>query len=85
MELFKDYGNSIVLIRFNPDSFIDSNGKKHVTCFNYHKTTGVPIISSEKRWNERLKTLKITIEKYMNIIPEKEITVEQLFYDGYIE
>jgi hypothetical protein len=56
-----------------------------VTCSNYHKTTGVPIISSEKRWNERLKTLKITIEKYMNIIPEKEITVEELFYDGYIE
>lgn len=85
MQLFEDLGSRpLVLIRFNPDSYIDVNGKKHISCFTYHKMTGVPMISSEKRWNDRLNALKNTIEKYTNIVPEKEVTVEQLFYESSI-
>jgi hypothetical protein len=84
MELSEDYNkNPIVLFRFNPDSYIDKNGKKHQSCFSYDMTTGVPMIENEADWNYRLTTLKESIEKYINRVPEKEITVVHLFYDGY--
>ena len=41
------------------------------------------MIDDKNLWNNRLETLKQTIEKYINNIPEKEITIEQLFYDNY--
>lgn len=85
MQLFEDLGNRpIVFIRFNPDSYIDVIGKKHLSCFSYHKLTGIPMIISENRWNQRLNILKNTMEKYIKIIPEKEISIEQLFYDGFL-
>jgi hypothetical protein len=82
MQLFEDLGNRpIVFIRFNPDSYVDIIGKKHLSCFSYHKLTGIPIISSENRWNQRLNKLKTTIEKYTTVVPDKEISIEQLFYN----
>ena len=84
MELYRDYNKKpIVLFRFNPDSYVDKNGKKHLSCFSYDITTCGPMIENEAEWNNRLFTLKKSIEKYMNIVPEKEITVEQLYYDGF--
>jgi hypothetical protein len=84
MELSEDYKKApIVLFRFNPDSYIDKKGKKNLSCFSYDKTTSAPIIASESRWNNRLNILKTEIEKYINIVPKKEITIVQLFYDGY--
>jgi Holliday junction resolvasome RuvABC endonuclease subunit len=32
-------------------------------------------------WNNRLEVLRKAVEKNINNIPEKEVTVEQLFYD----
>ena len=82
MELFQDLGNRpIVFIRFNPDSYIDKNNNKIDSCFNYHKITGVPIIANKKLWNQRLKTLKSKIQYYINNIPEKEVTIEKLYYN----
>ena len=67
IELSEDYNkNPIVLFRFNPDSYIDKNGKKHQSCFSYDMTTGVPMIENEADWNYRLTTLKESIEKYIN-------------------
>jgi hypothetical protein len=82
MLLFQDLANRpIIFIRFNPDKYINENGEKIKSCFKYHKTTGVPIIDDKEDWNKRLETLKIKIEKHINNIPEKEVTIEQLFYD----
>ena len=84
MMLFEDLASRpIVFIRFNPDKYTDKNGNNINSCFKYHKTLGVPMIDNEFIWNKRLETLKITIEKHINNIPEKEITIEQLFYDNY--
>lgn len=84
MELFQDLGNRpIVFIRFNPDSYIDKNNNKINSCFNYHKTSGVPIIVNKKLWNQRLDTLKSKIQYYIDNIPEKEVTIEKLYYDNY--
>ena len=83
MELFIDLANRpIVIIRFNPDSYLDENNKKIQSCFKYHKTRGIPIISNEEIWNSRLELLKSTIIKYINTIPIKEVTIEKLFYNN---
>ena len=83
-DIYTDLGDrSIVLIRFNPDSYIDSNKQKHSTCFNYHKRFGVPYIVDQTKWEDRLNTLKSRIEHHINNIPNDLVTIEHLFYDGY--
>jgi hypothetical protein len=82
MLIFQDLGNRpLVLLRFNPDKYIDENGKVVDSCFKYHKTTGVCMIDDKVMWKNRLEALKEAIEKNINNIPTKEVTVEQLFYD----
>lgn len=79
MELFQDFGNRpIVFIRFNPDNYINEDGKKILSSF---KSFDVPMIRNPKEWSNRLKLLKETIEKHLVEIPSKEITYEYLFYD----
>lgn len=81
MQLFEDLANRpSVFIRFNPDKYT-KNGKVIKSCFKYHKTSGVPIINDEIEWNKRLELLKITIDNYITNIPEKEVTIKQLYYD----
>jgi hypothetical protein len=84
MELFQDFGNRpIVFIRFNPDSYVNEDGKRIHSSFKMHKKLDVPIIRDSKEWENRLNLLKYTINKWLNIIPEKEITCKYLFYDFY--
>ena len=81
MELFQDFGNRpIIFIRFNPDSYMKNN-KKINSSFKMHKSLDVPIIKNNKEWDLRLALLKETINKFLETIPEKEITNEYLFYD----
>ena len=82
MELFQDFGNRpIIFIRFNPDNYINKENKKILSSFKYHKSTGIPLIRDKKEWNNRLSIVKEMIKKYLNIIPEKEVTNVFLFYD----
>lgn len=82
MLIFRDLGERpIVFIRFNPDKYIDKNGKTVKSCFIYHKTSGIPIIYDKNSWHFRLEKLKIIIEKYIVIIPEKEVSLESLFFN----
>jgi hypothetical protein len=83
MELFQDFGNRpIVFIRFNPDSYINEDGKKVLSSFKMHKALDVPVIREPKEWLSRLNVLKETIGKWLNVIPSKEVTYEYLFYDS---
>ena len=78
----RNIGNRpLIYIRFNPDAYINEHGNKILSSFKYHKTLDVPIVAVEKEWNHRLNILKKTINKWLNLIPEKEITNEYLFYD----
>jgi hypothetical protein len=82
MELFQDLGHRpIVFIRFNPDKYINSENEKVDSCFKYHKQSGVPVIKNKKIWNNRLQELKNKISYHIANIPDKEITVEYLYYD----
>ena len=82
MELFQDFGNRpIIFIRFNPDTYINEQNKKIVSSFKYHNKLGVPLIRNKEEWDNRLDLLKITINKWLITIPNKEITIEKLFFD----
>jgi hypothetical protein len=81
VELIEDSGDKqIVIIRFNPDKYIDENGKKIKSCFKIDKDSGVCIIDDEDNWKNRLETLKNTVIKYIKNIPENKVTIEHLFY-----
>ena len=48
MELFEDLGRRpLVMIRFNPDGYIDKNSKEVKSCFSYRKPLGVPYIPTK--------------------------------------
>lgn len=81
MELFTDIGNRpLIMIRFNPDSYISKNQNIN-SSFKYHKTTGVPMIRDNVEWTNRLSKVKEAIDDSLQNIPEKEISIISLFYD----
>lgn len=60
MEIFQDLGmRPLVVIRFNPDDYINSESLGVRSCFTYHRATGVPIISNsmKQKWSDRMKVL----------------------------
>jgi hypothetical protein len=88
MQLFKDLGNRpLVLIRFNPDTYVDENEEKVQGCFipltkveDIHKKRFYNI--NEKEWVRRLNILEQKIKEYLSLdtFPNKEITEIKLFY-----
>jgi hypothetical protein len=86
MQLSQDVGHRpIVLIRFNPDSYINQNGEKIVSCWGTTQKTGIIKLKNNKQieWNERLDSLKQQIDYWSNPknITEKTIEIIQLFYN----
>lgn len=82
MELFEDLGNRpIVFVRFNPDSYVSSEEEKTPGCFKDTKTAGLSLNKNE--FKRRVDTLLSIVSKHQETIPEKEVTVYNLFYDGY--
>lgn len=89
IELSKDLGNRpLVVIRFNPDKYI-IDGKKYEGCFQemkkglYEKRFYKLI---EYEWLKRIDVLEDTLKKYLTMtdLPTEKITIEKLFYDGYV-
>lgn len=90
MQLFEDLGNRpIVMIRFNPDSYLDKNNERIKGCFipltdiqDMYKKRFYNI--DTKEWKRRIEILKNTIYVYLKIdtFPNKEFTELKLFYDG---
>jgi len=80
MEIFQDLGNrSLVIIRFNPDSYVDEHGNKRASCFSLTKTNTLTINKGE--WRGRIKVLVDLIENHIKNIPEKEVLEERLYYN----
>jgi hypothetical protein len=87
MQLFEDLGSRpLILIRFNPDGYIDSNNKKLEGCFkpltkieDVHKKKFYDL--NEGEWARRMDILEKVIREKINI-PSKEIDEVKLFYDG---
>jgi hypothetical protein len=81
-ELFTSLADRpIIFIRFNPDSYTNSKNKLIKSCFEYTEDKGLP--KANKTLQPRLKNLKEEIEKNINIVPNINITIIKLFYDGF--
>ena len=83
MELSQDLGHRpVVFIRFNPDDYKIGESKT-TSCWYINKSNNLLVIKKSKRkeWNERLGTLKETVEYWMNNQTEKTIELVYLFYD----
>lgn len=86
MELFLDGGSRpLMVIRFNPDDYLDSNHINHPSCWGYTRDKGLCVVKPRKveEWNHRLETLKHTIEHACANGGSKEIDVLHLFYDEW--
>ena len=82
MELSQDLGHRpIVFIRFNPDSYINSEGVKITSCWRLNKLGVMSIMKTkEKEWGQRICTLTDTIDYWIKNQNEKTIEVVELFY-----
>ena len=74
----------MVVIRFNPDKYIDENSKKVPSCWSIVKKTGLLTINNEDNWNKRLEMLKETIDYWIKHDTDKLIEPIELFYDQNI-
>jgi hypothetical protein len=83
MAIMRDCGyRPIVVIRFNPDGYIDKNGKRITSCWGVGKDGVVRITPRKKReYENRLEIFKGKIEYYIKNEPEKEVIEIKLFYD----
>lgn len=79
MELFQDLGNRpLVVVRFNPDSYTE--GSKQITgCFNVARSGAFS--PNKQEWDWRLRELRRALNRHLRSVPEKDITIQNLFYD----
>jgi len=68
----------MVVIRFNPDAYIDKKYGKIAGCINKY---GKIKSCKKNEWNNRLKKLKECVDKYIKNEIEKAVQIEYLFYD----
>jgi len=83
-ELSKDIGHrSMVMIRLNPDGYINSKNEKVASCWG-HDGLGMAIVkkTQQKQWEHRLECLKQRIEYWVANPSDKMIQVDPMFYDG---
>lgn len=83
MAIMRDCGyRPLVVIRFNPDEYMDENGKNITSCWGVGKDGVIRVKPSKKReYGNRLEIFKQNIEYYIANEPEKEVTEIKLFYD----
>ena len=87
-QIWNDVGErNIIFIRFNPDSYTNSEGVKIKSCFKENRKIGALTLNpkEEQQWNERIDKLLETIEYWTNNVPDKLINIVFLFYDEIIE
>jgi hypothetical protein len=72
----------IVIIRFNPDGYISSNGKQRSSPWKKDKN-GNTLIKEDRYdiWKDRMNVLTNTIKVWLDKIPNENIIVKKLYYD----
>ena len=82
MELSQDLQHRpIVFLRFNPDTYVNSDNIEIKSCWKTNKL-GIMKISKHKQteWEERLECLSQQIQYWIDNAPEKTIEIVELFY-----
>ena len=85
MELSQDVGHRpIVFIRFNPDSYVNKDGKNVTSCW---KPNGNGIMTVPKNkvdeWNNRITDLNNKIQYWIDNTTDKTVEIIELYYDKY--
>ena len=82
MQLSQDFEHRpIVFIRFNPDGYTDINDKNITSCWGVNKLGILTIKKTKKNeWEERIHSLHVQIQYWIDNVPEKIIETVQLFY-----
>jgi hypothetical protein len=82
---------TVVLIRFNPDKYVDFDGKTHPSCFKMSKEECIVSVNPTQKtqWAKRIEALKATISYILNPTHELPPNLEdrpcltiELFYDN---
>jgi hypothetical protein len=85
MEISKDFDHRpVVLLRFNPDGYINNRGIKVPSCW-ISGGTGIFRVPKNRKtdWDIRLNILKEQISYWMCNKTDKTIEIIYLFYDGF--
>jgi hypothetical protein len=90
VQLSQDVGHRpLVIIRFNPDKYIDENGKVVKSCWSESKETRKLRVDKkeENNWIRRLDVLRETVKYWINPenMTDKMIEIVELFYDHVFE
>jgi hypothetical protein len=82
MQLSLDlFHRPIVFIRFNPDSYVNSEGKKISSCWKLNKFGVMNIIKTKKEeWEHRIVCLKQQIQFWIDNELSKTVEIIELFY-----
>jgi len=82
MELSRDLGHRpIVFIRFNPDGYVNSTGKKISSCWRLNGHGVMTIMKTrQKEWDTRISTLKDQVRYWVENSTEKTVEIIELFY-----
>ena len=83
MELSQDIGHRpLVFLRFNPDGYMDADGKSVSSCFSILKN-GIYTLRKKQidAWNLRLQELDEQIEYWSVHRTNKTVEIVQLFFD----
>jgi hypothetical protein len=83
MALMQDFGfRPIVFLLFNPDAYKTQDGKSIPSCWGEDKNGRARVKpSKQNEWEYRLNQYGECVDYYIRTIPQKEVTVESLFYD----
>ena len=82
MTLFEDVARRpIVVIRANPDAYWNAEKERVPSCFKYNKR-GLSVPSDKQMLQERMEAVYARVLHHVTNIPDKEVTVEYLYYDG---
>ena len=82
MEISQDVGHRpVVFIRFNPDNYLNKDGKKISSCWKVNGY-GVMQVSKTKiiEWEERIQVLFSQIQYWVDNTTEKTVEIIELFY-----
>ena len=85
MQLSRDVGNRpLVVVRFNPDSYMTSSGNTVTSCWGPNKL-GISVVKKSKseEWAGRLESLREQISYWIEPTnrSDRTVTVVELFYD----
>jgi len=82
MEISRDLDHRpIVFIRFNPDGYVDSTGKKISSCWKVNGNGVMTIMKTrQKEWDNRISTLKDQVKYWVENSTEKTVEIIELFY-----